>query len=54
MEVLSWLIRSVPLASAAALAQMLAPLAASLRVTASTLSMQTSASLAVLAQTLAL
>jgi hypothetical protein len=32
MEVLSWLIRSVPLASAAALAQMLAPSALSLRV----------------------
>ena len=31
MEVLSWLIRSVPLALAAALAQMLAPLALSLR-----------------------
>ena len=40
-------------ASAVALAQMLAPLVASPRVTASSLSMQTSASAAVLAQILA-
>ena len=46
MEVLSWLIRSVPLASAAALAQMLAPFLAFPRVTTSSLSTLMSASAA--------
>jgi hypothetical protein len=50
MEVLSWLIRSVPLASAAALAQMLAPSALSLRVIPSSSSMPVLAWTAVPAQ----
>ena len=50
MEVLSWLIRSVPLASAAALAQMLAPSALSLRVIPSSSSTLVLAWTAVLAQ----
>ena len=50
MEVLSWLIRSVPLALAAALAQMLAPLALSLRAILSSSSMPVLAWTAVPAQ----
>ena len=50
MEVLSWLIRSVPLASAAVLAQMLAPSALSLRVIPSSSSMPVLAWTAVPAQ----
>ena len=50
MEVLLWLIRSVPLASAAALAQMLAPSVLSLLVIPSTSSMPMLAWTAVLAQ----